>query len=114
MSLHRELIDHDPITGLKTYIEFPNDDTKFEIRYEQDITASIAYAERLRNNEDYKKDGIKRGWWHAAHIPEIVILKLRREYGLDIFNPNHLKRIYSLINSNEFLKLQCTTGRFAK
>lgn len=112
MSLHKELLDFDPDTGLRTYIEFPNDDSRFEIRYEQDVQATLDALTPLRNDEDRKKDGIKRSWWHVAHIPDIVILKLRSEHGLDVFNPNHTKRISQLIQSSDYLRLHCTSGRW--
>lgn len=81
--------EYDPITKTKT------------IHYKQpDIEPVLEYTNALRKCSEYSREGIKKGWWHYAHIPNIVIIKLRTEYGLNIWNRNHEKRIWQVINSD--------------
>jgi len=54
------------------------------VRKEQDISANIDYAKTLRNADQFSRDGIKKGMWHVAHIPDIVIIELKG-IGIDVF-----------------------------
>lgn len=55
------------------------------IKKRQDISANIEMTNRLRNDDEYTRNGIKNGWMHAAHIPEIVIVKLLR-IGINVYH----------------------------
>ena len=46
------------------------------IKKQQDIQQNLDYATTLRNADDYSAEGIKKGMWHVAHIPDIVIVEL--------------------------------------
>jgi len=59
---------------------------KLITRTEQDIEANVAYATALRNSDEYWKQGVKRGWAHAAHIPQVVVVELMQN-GCNIFDP---------------------------
>lgn len=58
-------------------------DGKMYVNYQQDLTPHVEYATALRNDDEYTKQGIKRGWMHAAYIPPLAIIKLR-QIGIDI------------------------------
>lgn len=68
--------------GIKNelYIE----DGKRVIKRTQDISHDIEYATQLRNADEYTKNGIKAGFWHVAHIPDIVVDDLRLK-GINIY-----------------------------
>ncbi len=90
---------HDPIEKKNT------------IAYEHhDLEPILDYAKALRSATEYSKRGIKKGWWHYLTIPNIVIAKLRFEYGLDVWNKNHQKRIFEVIN-RDFPYLKTTDGK---
>lgn len=50
----------------------------------QDISANVAHAKRLQDNDDYWKSGVKNSWAHALHIPAGVQLELMK-VGVDLF-----------------------------
>lgn len=109
----KELIDYNPISGLKTYFVCDDhDESNFHIHYEQDVQPIIEHNKRLQNDDSYSTRGKMSGWWHAGNIPEIVILDWRTKYGVDIYNPNHTKYIMKLLRQPEYLYLRATRGYF--
>lgn len=54
------------------------------VKHQQDLEPHVEYARRLANDDDYTRQGIKRGWAHAAHIPDVVVVELR-QIGVDVF-----------------------------
>jgi hypothetical protein len=70
---------------------------KLQVHYRQDVEPVLDYCKALRNDgmTDY---GIKQDMWHYAHLPPVIILKLRFEYGIDVFNRNHFKRAFEIVN----------------
>ena len=65
----RELVDYDAFTGMSCYLEYIGDGTKFKIVHEQDesfIKPLLDHTARMRADTQYKKDGIKKSWMHAA------------------------------------------------
>ena len=59
-------------------------DDKLVIRKLADLEVNHEYANALRNDDDYSRQGIKRGFFHAMHIPEGVQIELLK-IGVDIF-----------------------------
>ena len=51
-------------------------DGKLILDYRQDITAGLEHAQRLRNDEDVWKKGVKNGFVSALHIPTGVVHEL--------------------------------------
>jgi hypothetical protein len=76
--------EFDALTGLKTTMGV--EDGKFKVRYEQDVSPALDYTEKLRNADDYAKQGIKQNFQHIGHIPPSVCLKMRTEDGFDAWN----------------------------
>lgn len=66
--------------GIKTSTTIS--DGKLIVNKKQDITHDIEYATLLRNQPDYTANGIKKGWMHAAHIPDVVYVDLLK-HGVD-------------------------------
>ena len=59
-------------------------DDKLIVRTVQDIEPNIEYATRMRNDDAYWKQGVKRGFAHAAHIPVTAVISLRQA-GVDVY-----------------------------
>lgn len=59
-------------------------DDKLVIRKVADLEPNHEFAKALRNDDDYSRQGIKRGFFHAMHIPEVVQIELL-QIGIDIF-----------------------------
>lgn len=74
----------DPNNTLKTEAFTSELDGKMFVHYEQDIGPNVEFATKLRNDDDYTKQGIKQSWMHAAHVPAVVQIKLR-EIGIDFY-----------------------------
>ncbi len=85
-------------TGLRTKVDFQDD--KLVLSYDQDVSAALDYAEKLRNSPEYATQGIKRSWFHAAHISEGVALKMKFEDGFDIYSA-HPKEIAAFLMKNK-------------
>ncbi len=49
----------------------------------QDISANVAYAKALQDNDDHWRAGVKASWAHALHIPAGVQMELMN-IGVDI------------------------------
>lgn len=79
----------------------------FTIGHTQDCTAVLDNNKRHILEGDSRKE-IKNGWLRYASIPNIVILKWKREHGVDFFDPNDWPRVMGLINSREFRYLKAT------
>ena len=71
----------DPITGTRTQTGVIED--KLIIHKDADLTTNHEFAKSLRNDDDYSKQGIKRGFFHAMHIPEVVNVELL-SIGIDV------------------------------
>lgn len=94
--------------GTEVWFEHDSIEKKNRIHYKHpDLEPVLDYTHALRMASEYTRNGIKREWWHYAHIPNMVILKLRHEYGLDIYNKNHNKRIFEVLN-RDFAYLKVT------
>lgn len=90
---------HDPVEKTNT------------IHHKQpDMEPVLEWTKALRLATEYTKKGIKRDWWHYCHIPNIIALKLRQDYGLDVWNKNHQKRVFEVIN-RDFPYLKVTDGK---
>ena len=97
-------------SGLRTRIAF--EEGKMRVNYSQDVSASLDYATALRNAPEYAKKGIKEGFQHIAHIPNVVCLQIRSEGGPDAYscNPKELKA-YLLKHRDKYGYLFTTEGR---
>lgn len=84
MSIERIHTEYNPYDG--TWTQTGVQDDKMVVRHDADVSAALAYTEKLRNSEQYSKDGIKNGFWHIATLPTTIVLKLK-EVGVDIYAP---------------------------
>ena len=73
-----------------------NSDTTI-IETVQNVEPHLELAKKIRNNEEFSKKGIQGNWWHFAHIPDSIILKMKFEDGVDIYDKNDWPRVGKLI-----------------
>jgi len=107
--MSKELIDHDPLTGMSVYFEADESAKKFHIHHVQDVSAFIEKNKRLQNADEYKRAGIKNGWQHVAHIPDSVVMQWWKE-GIDVFNPDHIHAVKRKLRDPEYRHLRTTLG----
>jgi hypothetical protein len=105
----KRIVDYDPWSGITTTFSYDalTDDTT--IYREQDVTAILELNKAQQNDEDYTKKGIKRDWWHYASIPNIIIEKWLREFGVNVYNKDHEPKVFKLLNQPEYRYLKTTT-----
>lgn len=107
----KRLLGVDPLTGLKTYHEYDHQTRKTIITYEHDDAQPVLdWTHGLRSGgiTDYNR---KRDVWHAATVPETVILKWRFEDGIDIYNPDHFDAVRKKLNDPEWAYLRTWEGK---
>jgi hypothetical protein len=101
----------DRLTGLVT--EIGVEDDKLHIRYTQDTAPVHEGNQRLREADEYKRAGIKKGFWHCVRLTDADCLKMMVEDG---FNPyvahakdlrRHLSR-----HRDKYRHLLVTDGQF--
>ena len=107
-----ELIDDDPLTGVKTYLEFDEvNPRKFHIHKRQDVQPILEANKLLQNDPEYKKNGIKHGMQHIARIPEIWVHYFMKKYGLDIMRREARPKLHKLLQDPAYKFLRTTLGR---
>lgn len=101
----------DALTGLKT--TFGVEDGQFKVKYEGDVAPSLDYTQKLRNADEYAKQGIKQNFQHIGHIPAEVCLKMRTDHGFDVWNASAAE-IFAFLRKHRdsYSKLLVMTGRF--
>jgi hypothetical protein len=99
-----KFVDYDPGRGIETWED--SYEGKLQVHYRQDVEPILELnkIERINGLTDY---GIKQDMWLYARIAAVIILKLKYEYGIDIFDKNHMKRAADIIN-REYPYLKCT------
>ena len=107
----RRLLDYDPLSGVHVYHDYDPVTDETRIEEWQDVAPFLETNTELRNDEDYKKRGIKNEWWHVARIPVGVQNKWLHEHGVDIFNKDHMPAVKRLLNSPEWRYLRTATGK---
>jgi hypothetical protein len=104
------LLDYNPISG-ESVIFHDNHDGTFNIEHLQSravIDALIDANKELANDTTLTRRGMKKDWWKYATIPNIIILKWKKELGVDIFNRNDKKKMFELLNDPEYKFLKTT------
>lgn len=105
----KRVLDYNPYTGITTSFDYDPVSDQTIIGREADPTAYVEYGKELQKHEEYSKDGIKKGWWHYCIFPPIIIEKWLKEHGVNVFNKDHQKAVFRLINQPEYRYLKTTT-----
>lgn len=108
----KRLLDFNPLTGEACYFETESDGSIL-IHNVQTIDHILERNKRLANDNDTTKKGIKKDWWKYASIPNAVILKWQKELGVDVFDHNHKKKVFQLLNDPEYRHLKTTYAKHA-
>lgn len=106
----KRLVDVNELTGVRTYHDYDEATDTTIIHTDQPNAQTILERNKALQNEGaahYKHD---KEFWHAAHVPDIVILKWKAEEGIDFYNPDHWPKVKAKLNSSEYSHLR--TGLF--
>ena len=99
----------DPLTGLRTQIVTSELDGKMHANYTQDLAPLVDFATALRNDEDYTRQGIKRGLMHVGTFDAVTIIELRK-LGVDFYTAS-AKEIVAGVKKLNREYLLTTTAR---
>ena len=106
----KRILDYDPFSGMTSRFDYDHSTQTTIIGREQDVSLVLQVNKALQNNEDYSKQGIKNEWWHYATIPPLIIEKWKNEKGVDVFNKDHERAVFRLLNDPEYRYLKTTAG----
>lgn len=105
-------------TGRQTFVRAAKDaagrTTGREVLYRQDVSAFLDFNKSRQ--VDAKGTFNRKGCWgtHVAHIPDIVMMQWFKDYGItawDLSDPDMQKKVFSLLNSNEWSYLRVERSR---
>jgi hypothetical protein len=108
----KRVLDYDTFSGITTSVDYDYATDQTHVIREAsgaDIEARLDLNKSIANDDDITKNGIKDGWWHYAEIPNIVIEKWIAEYGINLYDKNHEKAVYRLLNQPEWRYLKTTS-----
>jgi hypothetical protein len=79
-----ELIEYtkDTFSGLETFTHLDGD--LMHTTYKQDIEQNIEMTRAMRNDDDYWRQGVKNGFVHVAHIPNVTVSELLK-IGVNVY-----------------------------
>ena len=101
----RYFLGKDPVSGITRWMDYdPLTDTTTEYA-EQDVNTALDVTNDLRNDEQYWKDGVKKGMAHYASIPALLLEDWARK-GVNINEPEELVK---MVNRPEYAYLRVTT-----
>lgn len=97
-----ELLDACEHTGLRKFMRYEEETDEVQIDYRQDV------APLIDKNKASQVDGFdKRSeFWHAAHIPTIVMYQWITKHGVNAWNPAHRDGVKRLLNDPEYRYLR--------
>lgn len=105
----KRVLDHDPFTGITRYFDYvPENDTAV-IYSEQDVSPILELNKAMQNEPETWKQGVKNSWAMYAQIPNIVIEKWLNEHGVNVYDKDHRKKVFQLLNQPEYRYLKTTT-----
>lgn len=85
-------------------------DGKLQVHYRQDVAPILDLAKAERNDglADKRVNGKAPELRKYATIPPVIILEMRFKHGIDVFDKDHQKRAFELIN-REYPYLKTTS-----
>lgn len=102
-----EQIDHNPATGLKTFIASDMDDPDTVlVRHEQSGASLQAILDRNKAAQN-ERHGRMGDMEKAAEIPAIVMFEWLTKFGVNFYNPAHKDGVKKLLNSSDYRYLKC-------
>ena len=98
----KQLLDHDPNTGLFTWHDYDETNDKTYVSYTQDVEPILDRNKAAAN----EATGPMGDFVHVASIPSSIQLKWLIEHGVDITNKDHMPGVKRLLNDPEWRYLK--------
>ena len=106
-----KLIDYDPLSGMKTYVDYNHSDDCGVLKIEQNVQPILDRNKVLYNEPDHRRHGMKENFLHVATIPNSIIEKWLVEEKISIFRKEDWPRIQKKLNDPEYRFLRASAGR---
>ena len=111
----KRLIEYDPETRTSVWHEYDHLTKVTTIHEQQDAEPHIELGKSLQNDDNYKRQGIKKGWMHLAHIPNSVLLQWSRESGIsNIFSREGINYCARKVHERDWSYLKTARGKFIR
>lgn len=103
--MNRELLDIDPLTGVRQYFGWDNDGNEYLIDEadKSDVQAVLDRNKELSNHANLKG----KDMWLVASIPVWVQMEWIDKHGVEYWNPDHKEGVKRLLNSSDYRWLKC-------
>ena len=108
--MEKRLLSTDPTTGLMTWHSYDPLTDEMTISYSADSKPILERNKALQKSDDFSKQGIKQEFWKYAEIPVEVQLDWLLNKGIDVYNEDHKKKVFALVNDPEYKHLKTTSG----
>lgn len=94
------LLNYDPLTGISESLHFTAESEAMHIVREQDVSNILSFTQAAARDDDYTKEGVKRGQWHYARIPNEVEAEMWTKHGVkwEDKNDKEHKKFFSVLN----------------
>lgn len=99
-------IDKHPLSGTEHWVDQNEDD---ELRHYvcEDVEPALDYAKAMRAEGAGEQHMKGYDLLHFATIPNVVVMKLLHEHGVNVFDRNDYPKLFKLLNG-EFAYLKTT------
>lgn len=104
--MDKRLLSVDPITKVMTWFSYDDSTDETIVSYTGgDAKEKADASQKLQNDADYTKKGIKNEFVHYAHISDEQLLRWHCQ-GVNI---RDTKELFKMVNKPEYSKLKTTT-----
>lgn len=104
--MDKRVLDFDPITKICTWFSYDDTSDTTTISYTGGLSKEKAdLSQKLQNDTEYTKKGLKKEAVHYAHISDDQLLRWHCQ-GINI---KDTKTLFAMVNKPEYSKLKTTT-----
>lgn len=102
----KRILDYDHASRTTTYHHFDHSSGKTHIETVQDVQAYLKRNKALQSDGRAQSRGRKMDFMHIATIPNAVIMKIKKDHNIDVFNKDDLPKLERLLQSSEYRYLR--------
>jgi len=100
--MKRELLDYDPLTGIREYFEWDEQGNEY---ITEEIDRSLT-QQVINQNKRIEGAGKGKDMWLAASIPPEVQYEWLDKFGIEFWNPAHKEGVKRLLNDPDYRYLR--------
>lgn len=111
MAYSKALISVDEYSGIKQYHHYDSDTDTSIFESIGDCEPVLELNRARANDNDLTKQGFKDEMWLYASIPNILVMKLMTEKGINVYKKEDGNRLSKVLEDPEYRHLKCTSKR---